>query len=223
MTEVVAGQSLLADLVARVRLLAATRPRVVIGITGAPGSGKSTLAEHLVTALDPAGRQAAWVPMDGFHLADVELERLGRRDRKGALDTFDVDGYVATLERIRQETDRTVYVPGFDRTIEQPIAGAIPVLPEAEVVVTEGNYLLAGGPGWGRVRAALTEVWFCELDDDERRRRLVARHIRFGKDPEAARRWVAEVDEANARQIAATRSAADLVVDMTGMPAPAPT
>ena len=37
------------------------------------------------------------VPLDGFHLADVELERRGLRDRKGAPETFDADGYAALL------------------------------------------------------------------------------------------------------------------------------
>ena len=49
--------------------------------------------------------------------------------------------------------------------------------------------------------------------DDVRRERLVARHERFGKSSDAARAWVAGVDEPNARLVAATRGEADLVVD----------
>ncbi|NEE25652.1 nucleoside/nucleotide kinase family protein, partial [Streptomyces sp. SID7982] len=64
----------------RARALADTGQRRILGIAGPPGAGKSTLADRLVAALD--GR-AALVPMDGFHLAAAELDRLGRADRKG--------------------------------------------------------------------------------------------------------------------------------------------
>jgi pantothenate kinase len=199
-------------LTARIEGLLAGRERVLLGITGAPGAGKSTLAEALAEALRTRGIPVAWVPMDGFHLADVELDRLGRRDRKGAIDTFDGHGYLALLRRIAVETRNTVYAPGFERTLEQPIAGAIAVEPGTRVVLTEGNYLLDESAPWADVRTALTEVWFCEVSDALRRQRLVARHVEFGKTPEHAREWVDEVDQRNAERIEATRTRADVVV-----------
>jgi len=202
------------ELLERARSLAAER-RAILGITGPPGSGKSTLAALLARRLDPDGRWVVNVPMDGFHLADDALVRLGRRGRKGAIDTFDGDGYLALLRRIRSETDRTVYAPAFERTIEQPIAGSIAIEPAARLVVTEGNYLLAEAEPWPAVRDALDEVWYCDADDALRVDRLVARHIEFGKPEPEARRWVEQVDEANTRLIAATRSGASLVVDMS--------
>src|SRR6202022_510359 len=97
-------------------------------------AGKTTLAEHLVRILretPPAEiASAEWVahvPMDGFHLADAELDRLGRRDRKGAPDTFDADGYTALLRRLRADEDSVIYAPTFERDLEQPLAGSIPV------------------------------------------------------------------------------------------------
>ncbi|MFI7132366.1 nucleoside/nucleotide kinase family protein [Nonomuraea sp. NPDC050153] len=172
-----------AHLIERVRALAAAGDRVVVGIAGCPGAGKSTLAGWLAERLTAAGLPAVWVPMDGFHLADVELERLGRLRRKGAMDTFDAHGYLALLQRIRAETGTVVYAPSFDREIEQPIAGAIPVPPAARVVVSEGNYLLADEDAWRRVRAAMTEVWYVEVDDRARLDRLTRRHVQFGKTP----------------------------------------
>jgi pantothenate kinase len=155
------------------------------------------------------------VPLDGFHLADAELIRLGRLGRKGAPDTFDAAGYVAMLTRIRGAgPGDVVYAPSFGRRLEQPIAGSIPVLPGARLVITEGNYLLFGEPPWTAVRALLDEVWWVELDDAERRRRLVARHERWGKPPAQARRFVAESDEANARAVAPGRGQADRIVSM---------
>ena len=211
----------LENLAARAAALAAhddeTAERAVLGITGPPGSGKSTLGEHLAVAVAALGVPVVRVPMDGFHLADAELVRLGRRGRKGAIDTFDVDGYAALLRRARTVRARTVWAPDFDRSVHQPIAGAIPVLPEHRLVITEGNYLLSPDPAWRAARGLLDEVWYCSLPDDERLRRLVARHERYGKAPVAARAWVATVDEPNAAAIAAWRDTADLVVDVVAL------
>ncbi|MBC9734389.1 nucleoside/nucleotide kinase family protein [Nocardioides sp. zg-578] len=181
----------------------------LLGLTGAPGAGKSTAAAALAAA-----HGLAVVPMDGFHYADVELARRGLRDRKGAPETFDAEGYAALLRRVRG-CEPAVVAPAFDRDLEQPLAGAIAV-PAAGVVVTEGNYLLLDEPRWRAVRAELDEVWHLRLDDDLRRERLVARHVRHGKTPEEARAWVARVDEPNARLVEAAASRADRVVDLTG-------
>jgi pantothenate kinase len=202
-------------LVDRARALADSG-RAVLGIAGPPGSGKTTLAVALVRAL--ADLPAAHVPMDGFHLADVELDRLGRRDRKGAPDTFDAAGYAALLGRLRSDDAEIVYAPGFERVLEQPIAGTIPVPRDVRLVVTEGNYLLVPEPPWDRVRAQLSEVWYADLDDDERLRRLVDRHIRFGKPPALAREWATGTDERNAALVRATREYADLVVPVLAIP-----
>jgi len=211
------------DLVARARGLVTPGRRAVLGIVGSPGSGKSTLAEALLAALradPPPGLRADWVghvPMDGYHLADVELERLGLRQAKGAPDTFDALGYAALLARLRSRDegsgeDGVIYAPAFERTLEQPLAGAIPVLPAARLVVTEGNYLLLPTGHWPAVRPLLDEVWFCGLRDDVRLERLHARHVRFGKTPDEAAAWVKAVDEPNATLIDATRDRADLLV-----------
>lgn len=200
------------ELAARAQSLAAPGgPRRILGIAGPPGAGKSTLAEALVQALDGT---AVLVPMDGFHLADAELARLGRADRKGAPDTFDAYGYAALLSRLRSpRPDETVYAPSFERNLEQPLAGSLPISPRTPLIVTEGNYLLLDEEPWSTtVRPLLDEVWWVALDDTVRTERLIARHIEFGKPPAAARAWVLRSDEANAQRVASGRDRADLIV-----------
>lgn len=206
-------------------LLPAAGGRILLGITGSPGAGKSTLAAFLAEACG-----AVVVPMDGFHLADVELVRRGLLDRKGAPETFDGWGYAALLARVRglgaasgldsgsdsgPGSAEVVMAPMFERDLEQPIAGAIPVPPSAGLVVTEGNYLLLEASPWPLVRAQLDAVWHVVTDDALRLPRLLARHVASGKTPAEAAAWVDRVDRPNGVLIEAARTRADLVLDLT--------
>lgn len=194
---------------------AADGRRRVLGISGAPGAGKTTLVEALLAAVaaDPrlAGR-VAHVPMDGYHLPNAELERLGRRDRKGAPDTFDVAAYAATLATARAVPRVALTAPSFDHAVGEPEPDSIEVAAAADLVVTEGNYLLLADGGWPEVRAQLDEVWFCDLGDEQRRGRLIERHVLAGRAPDDAEAWVDRSDEANARLVATGRDEADLVL-----------
>jgi pantothenate kinase len=189
----------------RARALAADGARKILGIAGPPGGGKSTVARAVVAAL---GDRARLVPMDGFHLAQAELVRLGRRDRMGAPDTFDAAGYAALLRRLQDADEPVVYAPEFRREIEEPIAGAIAVTNSVPLVVTEGNYLLY----WPEIKPLLDETWYVETDDELRVQRLIQRHIEYGKTPEYARAWVMRSDERNAELVARTAASADHLV-----------
>jgi pantothenate kinase len=196
-------------------MLASGGIRRIIGIVGAPGAGKSTIAEQLATAVG-----GIVLPMDGWHLPQSRLVELGRRERMGAPDTFDVDDFVATLERLRfGNSGEPVTAPGFDRTIEQPVSGAVSISPEFPIVLVEGNYLLlddAAHPlgGWHRVAPLLDLSFFVRVDDDLRIRRLIERHERFGKSPADAAAWALGPDESNARIITPTAARADHLIDL---------
>jgi len=179
--------------------------RLVVGIAGAPGSGKSTIAAQVVERL---GSGAALVGMDGFHLPQSRLVQLGRRDRMGAADTFDVDAFAATLAALRF-SGGSVLAPGFDREIEEAIPDAITIAPEKRIVVVEGNYLLHDADGWDRVAPLIDLSFFVRVDRDIRLRRLIERHVRFGKTPDAAAAWATGPDETNARLIDGAAGRAD--------------
>lgn len=188
------------------RLLGERTDRVIVGVTGPPGAGKSTLARALIAEFAPT---AAYLPMDGFHLSNTQLVRLGRRDRKGAPDTFDVDGFVAALRRVSVAYgERDVYVPEFDRAIEESIAAGLVVGADARLVVTEGNYLAL----WPDVRDLLDRIYYLDVAPEVLHRRLVERHIAGGRSAEEAEAWVERVDQPNAVAVAATRPLCDVTL-----------
>ena len=196
-----------AAIVERMRGTHPASARLIVGLAGAPGAGKSTAAAALADRLPGA----VVVPMDGFHLPQAELERLGRRERMGSPDTFDVDTFVALLERLRSVagSGTTVFAPGFDRRVEEPIPAAIELSPERRTVIVEGNYLLLREHGWHRVAPLLDLSVGVVLDEPTRHERLIARHVAFGKTPDAASTWALGPDERNAAAIAASLVAAD--------------
>ncbi|MYS23551.1 hypothetical protein GA0115240_15377 [Streptomyces sp. DvalAA-14] len=188
--------------------------RALLGLVGAPAAGKSTLARRLVAGVNErlGADTAAYVPMDGFHLSNAQLDRLGLRDRKGAPETFDVDGYVALLRRLRAERERPVYAPDFDRRLDEPVAARLVVPPRAGLVVTEGNYLADDGPGWDQVRDLLDELWYVDAPRRLRERRLLRRHLRGGRSEAEARAFITGSERPNARRVERGRAHCTRVV-----------
>jgi pantothenate kinase len=182
----------------------------VLGIVGKPGVGKSTFTQNLLNFLK--SDRVAVVPMDGFHLSNEELVKAGKRERKGAPDTFDVQAFIKLLQLLKKRSGREVIFPTFDRESETSIPGGGRILPSATLVVVEGNYLLYPDDGWGEVKNYFDETWYLELNENVRKSRLVDRHIFFGKSPIEAATWVENSDEKNALLIGASRTLAGIVV-----------
>ena len=200
------------DAIARVSELLNSPNRFILGIVGKPGVGKSTFTQFLSEHI--ASESISILPMDGFHMSNERLIEFGRRDRKGAPDTFDVDDFAKSLADVRAGHGSDIRFPIFKREIEAsiPDAGLIPA--QAKLVVVEGNYLLHDDFGWEKIGDYLDETWFLDLDDELRMQRLIARHIQYGKTPEAANEWSRGTDEVNARLIEQSRSRATFTVTL---------
>lgn len=193
-------------------LLQGSKPRTMIGIVGKPGAGKSTVVTEIQKQF--SAEEVAIIPMDGYHLSNEELIKLGRRERKGAPDTFDVEGFISLITRVRNEIDKDHTFPIFHREIEASKADEGIVLRNTKVIVIEGNYLFSEEHNWSEVFPLLDQSWFIEIDDEIRMQRLITRHIKYGKTPQEAEEWSRGSDEENAKFIAKTASRAERIIKL---------
>jgi pantothenate kinase len=193
-------------------LLDSQSPRTLIGIVGKPGAGKSTVVEQIQDKFQ--SHEVSIIPMDGFHLSNEELIKLGRRERKGAPDTFDVEGFISLIEKVKLKPQVDHKFPIFHREIEASVNDEGVVPKESKVVVIEGNYLFSEGHNWNSLFPLLDHTWFIEIDDEVRIERLIARHIRYGKTPTEAESWSRGSDEANARFIELTAHRASNIIKL---------
>jgi len=185
--------------------------RTLIGIAGAPGVGKSTFAEQFADSLRRDGVPAVVVGMDGFHLSQAELVRLGRRDRMGAPDTFDLPGFLSAL-RVLRDARLPAALPVFDRHLEESRPRALKVGSDIRTVVVEGNYLLHDRDGWEEVLPLLDSVLYLEAPSKSRIERLIRRHVEYGKSEDDARAWALGPDERNAELVAGGRDRASMLI-----------
>ena len=193
-------------------LLDSQGTRSLIGIVGKPGAGKSTVVEQIEKRYQP--NEVSIIPMDGFHLSNEELIALGRRERKGAPDTFDVKGFTSLLKEVKLNHQADHKFPIFHREIEASIEDEGLIPKESKVVVIEGNYLFSTEHNWDGVFPLLDHTWFIEIDDEVRIERLIARHIRYGKTPAEAENWSRGSDETNARFIELTAQRASNIIKL---------
>jgi pantothenate kinase len=194
-------------------LLGIQSTRSLIGIVGKPGAGKSTVVEQIENRF--RSNEVSIIPMDGFHLSNEELIALGRRERKGAPDTFDVNGFTSLLKEVKLNQQGDHKFPIFHREIEASIEDEGLIPKESKVIVVEGNYLFSTEHNWDGIFPLLDHTWFIEIDDEVRIERLIARHIRYGKTPAEAENWSRGSDETNARFIELTAHRASDIIKLT--------
>lgn len=189
-----------------------TRPgRQVMGIAGGPGVGKSTLATQLAEAIGP---EAAYVPMDGFHMKHAKLEALGTVADKGMPHTFEGAAFADFLAALKAAT-APMSGPGYSRKIEDAVEDAFTVPAEARLLVVEGNYLLLSSSPWWRVRPLLDLAIFLDLPRETVQARLMQRHSAEGLfTAERNRAHIERVDLPNYELVRRSRSRADIAIDL---------
>lgn len=194
------------DLVHSLRERGHNTQRFIIALAGPPGAGKSTLSWRLTAALE----DAAILQADGFHCDDTLLERLGKRHRKGAPDTFDVDGLDIMIQRLRRR--ERVLAPIFDRRLEIARAAAMEIEPEDKFIIVEGNYLALDVAPWNRLRRHFDAIVFIDVPRAELERRLVRRWSELGFAPDEVERHVAGNDMLNADTVLEHSSGFDYLI-----------
>lgn len=179
-------------------------PRIIIGITGVPGAGKSTLAQKIVNHFNAIQPQtAAYLPMDGFHKSNAQLQQQGQFNRKGAIDTFNVDGYLEILENIKH--NQMVKAPEYCRKIHDIVPESI-LIDKQQLIITEGIFLLANEGNWSKVRSYLDYCIFLEEDDEILHDRLIQRQMNKGITREAAQQHFNKVDGPNIQFVRSIKS-----------------
>ena len=191
--------------------------RMIVAIAGPPASGKTTLAEAVVERLNTVGssggpRRAAVLPMDGFHLDNETLQARGLLARKGAVETFDANGFCAAIRTIVEEGGAQ-HLPGFDRDEDCVIPNQIHIAEEAQVIVTEGNYLLLDQSPWRELRPMFTASGFVKAPIEVLRVRLLERWLDQNLSQQEAQKRVANNDLPNALHVLSRSVDADLFVE----------
>ena len=189
----------LAQLVEKANELAQSGKRQILAVAGAPGSGKTTITRAIMQGL-PEG-SVVIAPMDGFHLSNATLIKYNRRDRKGAWDTFDADGYINLLTRLKNQTEEVIHAPDFDRDIDESIGSAIPIDVNTPLILAEGTFLFSQFGSWGKLLPLFNQGWFVHLDENLRHERLIARHMKHGMSLQQATDWTLGTDENNAKAV----------------------
>ncbi|SPO23552.1 related to YFH7 - putative kinase [Ustilago trichophora] len=164
--------------------------RLLVGVSGIPGSGKSSLATRLVSALNalsPSSSSdiAIYVGMDGWHYPRSVLSTLPNPqeafDRRGSEWTFDSKRFADFVVKVKNNaTSPKLTAPSFDHAQKDPLEDDVAVLPSHRVVVFEGLYCNCDVGEWKRAATEFDARLVFEIEKEEAKKRLVARHVKTG-------------------------------------------
>ncbi len=189
--------------------------RFLVGIAGPPGAGKSTLAQTLHEEIARLGLTSRVVPMDGFHLDNKVLDERGLRQRKGAPETFDGNGFVDLVTRL-DKGESPVSIPGFDRASDAVVPDQDEILFRHKILLIEGNYLLLKSDPWYRLADMFDLTIFVNPGLPELENRLVQRWIDNGFDQAGAENRAHMNDIPNAKTVLVHSITADIEIGETG-------
>jgi hypothetical protein len=187
--------------------------RLLIAVAGPPGAGKSTVAEALAENLNIVlgDRPAETVPMDGFHYDNAILDARGWRAKKGAPETFDVDGFLSLVHRLKDETG-DIAIPVFDRSADLARGSARIISSHQRLLIVEGNYLLLDRPKWRELFSLFDLTVFLKPTLETIEERLIQRWLGYGFDQQTAEARAKGNDLANARLILSESRSAEIVI-----------
>jgi uridine kinase len=131
-----------AVLAAAVRAIAGLdRPRVLVGIDGAPGTGKSTLADEVAVRLRAVGRAVVRSTTDSFHRPRTERYARGPTSPEGYyLDSHDLGAIREVLLEPFARGAPRVQVTQFDEPTDLPVP-AFASVDRRAVLVFDGLFL----------------------------------------------------------------------------------
>ncbi|MBL1405765.1 MAG: nucleoside/nucleotide kinase family protein [Rhizobiales bacterium] len=189
---------------------AAGSSRFIVAIAGPPASGKSTIAEKLSTTIAAKDKNSVpnIVPMDGFHLDNKILDDLNLRERKGASQTFDADGFIALIEKIYSE-DENIKIPEFNRTKDKVVDNGKMITGENKIVIVEGNYLFLEEAPWNVLMGFFDLPIFILPKTEILEKRLIDRWLEQGFSLENAKTKAYSNDIPNAKSVLANSAYVD--------------
>ena len=190
--------------------------RLIVCIFGSPGSGKSTFSGNLNRELNKIdGLMSKVVPMDGFHFDNKILADRNMLQFKGSPETFDTNGFISLLAKLRQQPETDHVIPIFDRELDLSRASARLIEKSTNILLIEGNYLMLNQAPWNRLQMFFDLTIKIESDRRILKDRLLKRWLDLGISKDQASEKIKQNDLPNSDLVENLSMPADLYIQPT--------